>query len=244
MRDILEDAAIIYRQEAESLLIIVAPAIVLGPILAMISASGLMPALVTVPVFLLLYLAAYAACVRAAGFVLDNQEPEPGSAYLGVLSSALEVIRAAAPGGFLLAVAWASALVLIGLGFPLLALAIGLLGTAAAFPWASRHAYDQPLILVHEVRAVEAVRVGSHFAEAFKSWTMILLAVVSLPLLAAVLLSWGLAAAVTPSFGGAVFALALALWLPFSALSLTGACARLVGAADASAPDVPAEATG
>ena len=52
---------------------------------------------------------------------------------------------------------------------------------------------------------------------------------IGLPLLVAGLLAWGLAAMVTVPFGAAVFALAVSLWLPLPALSLTIACSRMVG---------------
>lgn len=228
MREILEDAAVVYRQEAEGLLIIVSPAIVLGPVLVVVAASGLRAGLAAIPAFLLLYLAAYAACVRAAGLVLSNQQPDPRLAYLSMLRQAQDVVRAAAPLGLLLAVVLASVFFLSDEGFHYLGLAVGLLGAAAAIHWSVRHAYEYQLILVHDLGAKDAREVGRHLAEGRVPLTVAFLTAIGLPLLAAALASWGLAAAVNPAFGGAVLASALALWLPFAALCLTDSCLRLV----------------
>ena len=229
MRKILEDALITYRQEASNLLIFVGPAVVVGPIAALIAASGLPTALVMLPVFLLLYLATYAACVRAASSVLHNLSPDPGTAYLEVLGGASEVLRAAAPGAALLAGVAGAALVTGDLVAPLLGLAVAWLGGGGVLLWLARHAYDQPLILAHGMRMDDVARVGEQLAEGGFLWTLTLLTLVGLPLLVAGLLAWALAAAVTVPFGAAVFALAVALWLPLSAFSLTIACSRLIG---------------
>jgi hypothetical protein len=229
MRKILEDALITYRQEASNLLIFVGPAVVVGPIAVLIAASGLPAALAMLPVFLLLYLATYAACVRAAASVLHNLSPDPGMAYLEVLSGAPYVLRAAAPGAALLAGVAGVALVLGDLVAPLLGLAVAWLGGGGVLLWLARHAYDQPLILAHGLRTDDVARAGEQLAEDGFLWTLTLLTVVALPLLLAGLLAWGLAAVVTAPFGAAVFALAVALWLPLPALSLTIACSRLVG---------------
>ena len=229
MRKILEDALITYRQEAANLMIFVGPAVVVGPIAALIATAGLLTSLVMLPVFLLLYLATYAACVRAASSVLHNLSPDPGTAYLEVLGSAPEVLRAAAPGAALLAGVAGVALVLGDLVAPLLGLAVVWLGGGGVLLWLARHAYDQPLILAHGMRTDDVARVGEQLAEDGFLWTLTLLTVIGLPLLLAGLLAWGLAAVVTVPFGAAAFALAVALWLPLSALSLTIACSRLVG---------------
>ena len=229
MRKILEDALITYRQEAASLMIFVGPAVVVGPIAALIATTGLSTALAMLPVFLLLYLATYAACVRAASSVLHNLSPDPGTAYLEVLSGAPEVLRAAAPGAALLAGVAGGALVLGDLVAPLLGLAVAWLGGGCVLLWLARHAYDQPLILAHGMRTDDVARVGEQLAEDGFLWTLTLLTVIGLPLLGGGLLALGLAAVVTAPFGAAVFALAVALWLPLSAISLTIACGRLVG---------------
>ena len=229
MRKILEDALITYRQEASNLMIFVGPAVVVGPIAALIATTGLTTALVMLPVFLLLYLATYAACVRAASSVLHNLSPDPGTAYLEVLGGAPFVLRAAAPGAALLAGVAGAALVLGDLVTPLLGLAVVWLGGGGVLLWLARHAYDQSLILAHGMRMDDVARVGEQLAEDGFLWTLTLLAAIGLPLLVAGLLAWGLAAMVTVPFGAAVFALAVALWLPLPALSLTIACSRMVG---------------
>jgi len=230
MRQILEEAILTYWQEAMSLLTLVAPAILVGPIVVLLAASGLPIALITLPLLLLLYLAAYAACVRAAGFVLRNLAPDPVLSYQDVLATAPELLRLIAPGGLLLAVVAGSAFVIHDQGAALVALEVAVLGAGVFLFWWARHAYDQPLLLVYEVETPEAHRVGSLLARGGLGWTLSLLGAVSVPLLVAGLVSWGLAVAVTGPFGGALFAMALALWLPVPALSLTSACARLVDA--------------
>ncbi len=222
-----------YRQEAANLLMLVAPVLVAGPFIVLFAGTGLVASLAAVPLLLLLYLAAYAACVRATGLTMRNLSPDPSAAYLDALASSPDLLRVAAPGGVLLAAVTASGLIISHLGVPWLGLQVGVLGSVAFLVWWARHAYDQPLILVHEVEASEATRVGDQLAEGGLAWTATLLALVSLPLFVAGLISWLLALSVAPLFGGAVFTLALALWLPFAALSLTGASTELVGAPQA-----------
>ena len=192
-----------------------------------------MAALAAVPLLLLLYLAAYAACVRATGLIMRNLSPEPGVAYLDTLASSPDLLRVAAPGGVLLAAVTASGLIISDLGVPWLGLQVGLLGVVAFLAWWARHAYDQPLLLAHEIELSEAARVGGQLAQGGLAWTASFIALLCLPLFVAGLISWGLALAIAPLFGGAVFTLALALWLPFAALSLTGASTELVGAPQA-----------
>lgn len=232
-REILEDAAIMYRQEAENLVLIAAPAVVLGPILVLVSEAGLKPALVTIPLFFLLYLATYAASVRAASLVLSNVTPDPGRSFLGVLVRAPGIVWSAAPAGLLVGVAWGSALAVREYGFPLPATALALLTAAGAFFWFARHAYELPLMLVHDVGATDAGRMARRIAEDHWSSTLSFVAVVAAPMMAAGLLMPVLAAVVKPSFGGAVFAAAFALWLPFCAICLSLRCDRLVGEAAA-----------
>jgi hypothetical protein len=221
MREILEDAVVIYRQEAESLLIAASPAVVFGPILVVVAASGLQAGLATIPLFLLLYLVTYAACVRAAASILEGAEPQFGPAYLGVLTKAPDILRAAAPPGLLLAVALGSAFFLAREGVPYLAPGAALLGIAAAVHWTARHPYEPQLILLHELGAEEARAAGLGLAERTVAGAPAFLAAVGLPLLMAALVGWGLAAVVNPTFGGVFLSAALGLWLPFAALCLT-----------------------
>ena len=90
-----------YRQEAESLLLVVGPAIIAGPILVVVSATGLRPALASIPLLLVLYLAVYTAAMWAAGLMRGSAGPEPGASYAAALRSAPDVLLAAAPGGLL-----------------------------------------------------------------------------------------------------------------------------------------------
>lgn len=221
MREILEDAIVVYRQEAESLLIAASPAIVLGPILVVVAASGLQAGLATIPLFLLVYLVTYAACVRTAATILEGAEPQLGPAFLDVLARAPDILRAAAPPGLLLAVALGSAFFLAGEGVPYLAPGAALLGVAAAVHWTVRHPYEPQLILIHDLGAAEARAAGLALAERTVAGAPAFLTAVALPLLVAALASCGFGAAVNPTFGGVFFSAALGLWLPFAALSLT-----------------------
>ena len=229
MREILEDAAIIYRHEVESLLIIAAPAVVLGPMGVLIAGAGLRIALAVIPIVLLIYLATYAACVSASRLALGNDDPDPGRSYLEALGKAPMLLVAAGPGALLIGGSVASAFIIADEGFRLVALAVVLGGTGAAIWWVARHVYDFPLILAHDAGGSQALRAGPRLADLSEEWTRWLLAAISLPLLLALVLSWGLGAMIKPAFGGAFFAALLALWLPFAALCLTAACDRLVG---------------
>ncbi|MCH8849993.1 MAG: hypothetical protein IIC89_04120 [Chloroflexi bacterium] len=228
MREILEDAAITYRQEAENFLLVAAPAIVLGPVLVLMSAAGLKAALISIPLLLMLYVAVYAASVRAAGLVLSNAEPEPAASYLGVLWKAHSVIRAAIPGALLAALAWGAYLGIQHFGQPIVVAAAGIGGATALFFWAAHHVYDLPLILCHGVGTADAGRIGRGLAARQPDPAPALLLLVSTPLLLAVLLTPLLGALVRPAFGSVVFAAAFGLWLPYCALCLASSCDRLV----------------
>ena len=231
MRQIIEDALITFRQEAANLLIISAPAMLLGPILIIIADSGLTAALITLPLFLLLYLATYAACVRAAGFIVSNLAPDAGMAYLYVLSGWRDILRVGASGVLLLALILGGALVIGTYVSGLLGLALSALAIVAFLVWAAQHAFDQPLVLVYGASAEEVLHgESSRISRDYLLWALILLAAISSPLFVAALVSWGLALAIAPSFGGAVFAMAVGAWLPLPALCLTTACSRAVEA--------------
>lgn len=229
MRQIFEDAVITYWQEAVSLLTIVGLAVVAGPILVIVAASGLSGSIAVLPLFLLLYLLTYAACVRASGLVLSNLGPDPETSWLYAVSRFPDLLRAFAPGGLLLLATAGSTIVVSDQGPALFAAGlVGLLGAVTFLVWSARHAYDQPLMLVNELDAETAVDAGADLTRDSFSWTLLFLGAIGLPLVMAGLLSWALASAITPTFGGAVFALALALWLPLPAITLTSTCARLV----------------
>lgn len=228
MRETLEDAAITYRQEAENLLLVAAPAMVLGPALVLTAAAGLKPALFSIPLLLILNVAVYAASVRAAGLVLGNAEPEPGAAYFGALQKTQSVIRAATPGTLLAALVWGAYLGIPHLGQPIVGAVVGIAGAAALFLWAAGHVYDLPLILCHGVGAADAGRIGRGLTARLADPAPALLAVIAAPLLLAVLLTPLLGALVRPAFGSAVFAAAFGLWLPYCALCLSSSCDRLV----------------
>ena len=241
MRESLEDAVIYYRREAEVLLLIASPGLVLGPILVIVASSGLAVGLATIPALVLVYIVTYAACVRAAGLVLTHQDADPIRVYLSVLRRAPDIAQASAPVGLLLATVLGAAFFMSDEGLPYLALAIGLLGLAATIHWALRHMYEHELILGHELRAKDARKTALYLVEGRTSRGVVLLAAVGLPLLAAALLTWGLAAAGEPVFGRVVFTSAIGVWLPFLAITLAGSCQRLMDEA-AESQGVPGEA--
>lgn len=231
MRKILEDALITYRQEAAYLLVITAPALLLGPIMMIVATASLAGALIMLPLFLVLYVATYAACVRAAGFVMSNLAPDARMAYLHVLSEWQNIGRVAARGALLLVLVLGAALLVSAYLTSLLGLALALLAVVAFLLWSAQHAFDQPLILIYGTSSEEVLHgESSQFAQDYLLWTMILLVTISSPLFLAGLLSWGLAVAISPAFGGAIFTLAIAAWLPLPALCLTSACSRAVEA--------------
>jgi hypothetical protein len=244
MRRILEDAAVLYRQELESLQLIAAPAVVLGPLLVIIATGGLPVALATIPAFLVLYLLSYAACVSAAGAALHNSEPTLGACYADALRCAPVLARLAAPAGLLLAGVFGAALVLSDIGFGYAGALFGLLGAGAGLFWASRHAYDQPLVILHQASAEEAAEVSERFWRDETAGTLLFLGAVALPLVPVLLLSWALGAALLPIVGAGLFVLVLALWLPFAALALTIACDRMIEEATRQPEPAPASQTG
>lgn len=231
MREIFEDALVAYRQEAENLVVLVAPALTAGPILVLVAAVGVTEALITIPLFVLLYVLTYAACVRAAGLVLANLAPDALQSYLDVIQSLPGVLRASAPGALLLAgIAWSG--VIIGdQGDPALALPVALGGALVFLVWAARHAYDQPLLLVQELSPEDAARAGTQITSSGLNWTLYLLLVSSLPLIAIGLLSGLVAVWIEPRFGAILFTLAVAVWLPLPAFTITNATDRVVAAA-------------
>lgn len=228
MRRNLEDAAVLYRQELESLQLIAVPAVVLGPLLVIIAAGGLPAALAAIPAFLVLYLLSYAACVSAAGAALHNSEPRLSACYADALRCAPVLARLAAPAGLLLAGVFGAAIVLSDIGFGYVGALFGVLGAGAGLVWASCHAYDQPLVILHEVTAEEAAEVSDSFSRDETTSTLLFLGAVALPLVPVLLLSWALGAALLPVVGAGLFVLVLALWLPFAALALTIACDQMI----------------
>ena len=236
MREILEDAAVVYRYEAENLLTVAAPAILLGPLLVLIAASGLLAAIASVPVLMAVYLLTYGASLRAAKLVFDSDEPDPARAFLESLSCLPSVIIVFAPIALIMGAAATSALIVADQGFPLAAFGVGLFGAFVALSWAARHAYDLPLILSYGVGGFDALRTGKHMLDTAPSWTARVFVATGLPLIVAWLICWGLWAALSPAFGAAVFAAVVAFWLPFAALAFVSACSRLVRQDAAPAP--------
>lgn len=76
MREIFEDAIFTFRQEGDKLFLIVVPAATIGPMGVMIALGSLTKAFVTIPLLVLLFFLTYAACVRAAGLMMENRTPD------------------------------------------------------------------------------------------------------------------------------------------------------------------------
>lgn len=240
MREILEDAAIVYRHEAENLLIVAAPAVVLGPVCVLIAASGLRAAFATIPVLMVVYLITYSASLRAAKLVLDSDEPDPMSAFAGTLAKLPAILIVFTPFGLLISTTAAASLIVANQGFALGAFALGLFGALVTLAWAAKHAYDLPLILAYGVGGFEALRAGRNVLETAPAWNARIFVATVLPLMGSWLICWGLWAILSPTFGASVFAALTALWMPFAALSFMGACTRLVGLDSAARQTSPA----
>lgn len=228
MRQLLDDVLIVYRQEADSLLTIVAPAAILGPVLVIIAAASPTAAFASVPVLLLLYLATYATCVRAAGAMLRNLSPEPGRSFLDVVLSGPAVLIVAIVPFLLLTVVMCGALFVAEAGFAPIGAGMGLIGLAAAVQWVTQHPYDYSLLLAFDVGTDEAVRAGSQLAVVARRETLLLLGAVAAPLAALALVSLWAGIVLGQPAGAGIFLVALALWLPFPAIALTFGCDRLV----------------
>ena len=229
MREIFEDSVLVYRQEADSLLAIVTPAAVLALVLLIISTLSLTIALATVPAFILLYLATYSVCLQWAGTMSTNRSFGRGrTAWLELVVRAPSILLSAAPACLLALLVAGSAIVVGHAGFWYLAIADGLLGAAAGAHWVTRHAYDQPLVIVFEAGGRAAVEAGGELAELAHDWTVRLVGVLTLPLVIVAIVCVGLGLMLAPLAGAAIFLIALTVWLPFAALVLASGCQRLM----------------
>ncbi len=228
MRDILEDAALIYRQELESLFVLLVPGIVLGPVLLIIAATGLKAGLAIIPLLLLLYLGSYAACLTWAGDQLTNNA-RPAAMPLTLLRRAPDIIQSVAPVVLLLGVVSACGLVVADQGF----LYLSLLAAAACFftaaHWLTRHAYELPLVVIYNASARQAAEASALLDEEAKQWGVRLLMLIGAPIALVGLVGLWLAWAIAPLVGAAIFLLALTVWMPFGSLCFAAACARLLG---------------
>jgi hypothetical protein len=113
-------------------------------------------------------------------------------------------------------------------GFWYLSIADGLLGLAAGLQWLVRHAYDEPLVVVFDAGARDAIEAGERLAGADPEWTIRIVAWLIAPLLVVAAICVGLGLLMAPLAGAAVFVLALTAWIPFAALVLTRAAQRLL----------------
>ncbi len=228
MREVLEDAAIVYRYEAESLLMIAGPAVVLGPLCVLLASSGLGAALLSIPLLMTVYLLTYAVSLHAAHLAFGSEAPDPARALFGTLHQLPSVTIAAGPIALGMAAALTSSLDVSDQGFSAMAFGIAVLGAAVAVVWMARHIYDLPLIMAYDVSGLKALRAGRSVADTAPAWTARVFFATVLPLVISWLICWGLWAAISPAFGASVFAALAAVWLPFAALSFVNACTRLV----------------
>jgi len=228
MREILEDAAVVYRHEAESLLIVAAPAVVIGPVCVLIASAGLPAALVCVPIMLVVYLLTYGASLMAAHLVYDSQEPDPGRAFLGAIARFPALLVAFAPAGGMMIAAAVAALIVADAGWTFVAFAIGVLAAFVALSWIARHVYDPPLVVAYGLSGLQALRAGRSVQDGAPGWTARVYVATGLPLIGAWLLCWAFWMVLSPAFGAAVFAALTAVWMPFAALTMVAACSRLV----------------
>jgi hypothetical protein len=243
MREILEEAALTYRQEVESVLTLAAPTAVLGLVLLIVSSTGLAAAFAATVALLLVFLVAYAACIQWASASTTSRGYNRGVAWPALLQQAPHIVLAAAPGIVLLAIVGGTAALLGREGFWYLGVGVGLFGLVAFARWAMHHQYDLPLVIVYEARAPQAMSLGPQLVDADPDWSFRLLSVVCAPLFLVSLLSAGVAFVTVPMAGAAVFLLALAFWLPFAGMSLTLAAVRLVEEADSARREPAREMT-
>ena len=229
----------VYRQEVDSFLTMIVPMAVLGPVLVIVATGGFIHALVAVPALLLLTLLTYAACLRAAALILRHLSPDPSAAWIEALRSAPAAITAALAPGLALAGCVIMGVRISEYGIPFIGLVAGLAGPALFARWALRHAYDESLVLAHEMPSTEATRVGPLLAVLDERWTAKLLTALAAPMVVAMVLCWIASFYLTPLVGGALYVLAMAFWLPLPALALTIDCDRVLAEATEPVHAVP-----
>jgi uncharacterized protein YceK len=180
-------------------------------------------------VFVLLFLATYSGCLQWAATITTSRSfGRGGKSWLELLVRTPSIAVAVGPACLLALLVAGSAIVVGHEGFWYLAVADGLVGAAAGAHWFTRHAYDQPLVIVFDAGGRAAVEAGGRLTEVAHEWTVRLVTLLSLPLIAMVVVCAGLGMLLAPLAGAAVFLLALTVWLPFAALVLTGGCQRLM----------------
>lgn len=241
MKETLEDALIVYRREVENLIFVASPAIVLGPILVLVAASsGLLSGLVAVALLALLYAIVWSACVSAAGLLHNNEEPTMLASYVWTLRRSIDVVRAAGPAIVGLMVTLEASFAVAHFGFVDLAFGLGLVAIATGVHWASRHGLEHPMVVAFGAELDEAREFSLALAERQGMRGVALFVMVALPMVLGQLLCFGLATAISPVFGAAALAAIAALWLPYSALALTGAGVRWLDQAIAAPAQVSA----
>ncbi len=229
MRELFEDAMLVYRQEADNLLTIVTVTAVISLILLIASAMSLTLSLAAIPLFIVLYLVTFSLCLQWAGFMSTSRTAGRGDKpWLDLLARAPSILYAAGPGCLLALLVASSAAVAGDAGFWYLSIAVGVLGLFAGVQWFAKHAYDGAIVIVFDAGARDAIDAGARLAEDWHEWTMRLIGLLSLPLVVTGAVCVLLGMTLAPLAGAAIFVLALAVWLPFAALILASACQRLM----------------
>jgi hypothetical protein len=229
MRELFEDAVLVYRQEADSLLTVVGVTAILSLLLLIFAAMSLPFALAAIPLFVLMYLAAYGLCLQWAGTTSTSRTFGYGrKPWLELLARAPSILYAAGPACVLAVLVAGSAAIVGHEGLWYLAIADGLLGLAAGLQWLVRHAYDEPLVVVFDAGARDAIEAGERMTAADPEWTIRVVGGLMAPLVAVGAVCVALGLFMAPLAGAAVFVLALTAWLPFAALVLTSACQRVL----------------
>jgi hypothetical protein len=229
MRYLFEDALLVYRQEADSLLTVIAVTAVSSLVLLIGAALSLTFALASIPLFITLYLFAFCVCLQWSGTMATSRPSTRGwNAWLELVQKGPAVIYAAGPGCVLVMLVTASGVVAADAGFWYLAFPVGALGLFAGAQWMLRHVYDVVLIVLFDARAQDAIDIGGQMTDGAYEWSSRVTALVSLPLAAAGTLAIFIGFWLAPLAGAALFVLVLAAWLPFCALVLTNACQRLL----------------
>jgi hypothetical protein len=241
VRRILEEGLVTCWQEADNLLAIVFPALIAGPVGVVIADASPTAAILVIPVLLIVYFFVYAASIRATGLLSHGLPPDPLAAYRDILRAPRDLARVLGPGIVLLAATMAGMAFLSHQVSVALAVALGLGGAAVFMVWAAHHIFELPLILVEGVYAVDALETSRELHESDVAWNRTLLAAVSLPLVGVALVAWGIAAVIAPAMGAAIFALAVALWLPLAAFAVSAACLEWMSARMAATAGVQAK---
>jgi hypothetical protein len=230
MREILEDAALIYRQEADTVLTLVAPlAVVSLVLLIVVSFGGLAPGVTALAGLVLAYALGYAASLHWAGSIATTRMFGRGRpAWVEVLLRGPQALLVLGPACVLAVFAGSVALVVAREGFWYLSAGIGGIAAAAAAPWVFRHAYDLPLVVLYEASSRDALDAGARLSDETRDWTARLVLLTSIPLALGAAVAGLIALPLGPVAGAAIFLIVVSAWMPYWALVMASACAKVL----------------